>query len=59
MRNRRIEMQTRTTTTVGDIVFSCGPTVLIPGTCPTDVNRDGDTGINDFLALLGGWGACR
>ena len=37
----------------------CGPTVLIPGTCPTDINRDGDTGIQDFLTLLGGWGACR
>ncbi len=36
-----------------------GPTVLIAGTCPTDVDRDGDTGINDFLTLLGGWGACR
>lgn len=28
-------------------------------TCPTDVDRNGDTGINDFLTLLGGWGACR
>ena len=28
-------------------------------TCTTDINRDGDTGINDFLTLLGGWGACR
>ena len=36
-----------------------GPTVLLTGTCPTDVDRDGDTGINDFLTLLGGWGACR
>ncbi len=36
-----------------------GPTVLIPGTCTTDINRDGDTGIQDFLTLLGGWGACR
>ncbi len=35
------------------------PCVIIPGTCPTDVDRDGDTGINDFLTLLGGWGACR
>ncbi len=35
------------------------PCVIVPGSCPTDVNRDGDTGINDFLALLGGWGACR
>ena len=32
--------------------------LLLPGTCPTDINRDGDTGINDFLTLLGGWGAC-
>ncbi len=24
----------------------------------TDINRDGDTGITDFLTLLGGWGAC-
>ncbi len=37
----------------------CGPVVLLPGTCPTDINRDGDTGINDFLTLLGGWGACK
>ena len=37
----------------------CGPVVLIPGTCTTDINRDGDTGIQDFLALLGGWGACQ
>ncbi len=36
-----------------------GPTVLLTGTCPTDVDRDGDTGINDFLTLLSGWGACR
>ena len=28
-------------------------------TCPTDIDRDGDTGVNDFLTLLGGWGACR
>lgn len=32
--------------------------VLVTGTCPTDVDRSGDTGINDFLQLLGGWGAC-
>ncbi len=37
----------------------CGPAVLIPGTCPTDVDRNGDTGITDFLTLLGGWGPCR
>ena len=37
----------------------CGPVIMITGTCPTDINRDGDTGINDFLTLLGGWGACR
>ena len=24
-----------------------------------DTDRDGDTGIQDFLTLLGGWGACR
>ena len=34
-------------------------TVLLTGTCTTDINRDGDTGIQDFLALLGGWGACQ
>ena len=28
-------------------------------TARADINRDGDTGINDFLTLLGGWGACR
>ena len=33
--------------------------VILPGTCPTDINRDGDTGITDFLTLLGGWGACQ
>ena len=27
-------------------------------TCPTDIDRDGDTGIQDFLTLLGGWGEC-
>ena len=42
-----------------NITSSCGPVVIIPGTCPTDVDRNGDTGINDFLTLLGGWGACR
>ncbi len=35
------------------------PCVIIPGTCTTDIDRNGDTGINDFLTLLGGWGACR
>ena len=37
----------------------CGPTVVLQGTCPTDIDRDGDTGIIDFLTLLAGWGACR
>ena len=41
-------------------IGGCGsPVVLIPGTCPTDIDRDGDTGIKDFLTLLGGWGACN
>ena len=31
-------------------------TVLLTGTCTTDINRDGDIGIQDFLTLLGGWG---
>jgi hypothetical protein len=37
----------------------CGPVVIVTGTCTTDIDRNGDTGINDFLTLLGGWGACR
>ena len=36
----------------------CPPVPIVFGTCPTDINRDGDTGIQDFLTLLGGWGAC-
>ncbi len=39
--------------------FQCDPIILLVGSCPTDINRDGDTGINDFLTLLGGWGACK
>jgi len=35
------------------IAFAAG------GTCPSDVNNDGNVGINDFMTLLGGWGACR
>ncbi len=32
---------------------------LVPGkTTYADVDRNGDTGINDFLTLLGGWGPC-
>ena len=52
----------RFSTTVGslcDLIDSCGPNIIVTGTCPTDINRDGDTGIIDFLTLLGGWGACR
>ena len=37
---------------------TCGPVIIVPGTCTTDIDRDGDTGIQDFLTLLGGWGAC-
>ncbi len=40
-----------------DPSFTC-TVVILPGSCPTDVNRDGDTGINDFLSLLGAWGPC-
>ena len=47
------------TTQTCAIQSTCGPQTIISGTCPTDVDRDGDTGINDFLTLLGGWGACR
>ena len=43
---------------VGGEVALC-TLIIIPGTCPTDINRDGDTGIQDFLTLLGGWGACQ
>ena len=41
-----------------EIVSLC---VLIPapGICATDVNRDGMTGITDFLTLLEDWGPCR
>ncbi len=42
-----------------NVIDTCGPLVLIPGTCPTDIDRNGDTDIQDFLTLLGGWGACR
>ncbi len=42
--------------TVGTI---CAPIILIPGSCPTDINRDGDTGIQDFLTVLGLWGPCK
>ncbi len=44
-------------TNCGSPVEAC-TVVVLPGTCPSDVNRDGDTGIQDFLALLGGWGEC-
>ena len=37
----------------------CPPVTIVMGTCTTDINRDGDTGIQDFLTLLGGWGACQ
>ena len=37
----------------------CGAGVVVPGLCPTDIDRNGDTGIDDVLGLLGGSGACR
>ena len=43
----------------GSCVDVQGPCVMVPGTCPTDIDRNGDTGINDFLTLLGGWGECK
>ena len=46
-------------TTGCDVLTTCPPVVVVTGTCPTDINRDGDTGIQDFLTLLGGWGACQ
>jgi len=30
--------------------------IIVPGSYRSDI--DGDTGINDFLTLLGGWGPC-
>ena len=42
---------------VGTACNPATPCVIVPGSCPTDVNRDGDTGIQDFLTLLGGWAA--
>ena len=38
---------------------SCGPSVIIPGTCPADVDKTGDVGITDFLGVLAAWGPCR
>ncbi len=29
-----------------------------PGSCPADVDGDGEVGINDFLDLLAAWGPC-
>ncbi len=40
-------------TIVALLAFAAG------GTCPSDVNNDGTVGINDFLQLLGDWGACK
>ena len=46
-------MKTKSLVIVALLAFAAG------GTCPSDVNNDGTVGINDFLTLLGGWGACR
>ncbi len=32
---------------------------MVPtGSGPTDIDRDGTTGIVDFLAVISGWGEC-
>jgi len=35
-----------------------GPTTLIPGTCQSDITRDGEADVQDFLWLIGEWGPC-
>ena len=32
--------------------------LAVGGTCPSDINNDGNVGINDFLQLLADWGPC-
>lgn len=40
------------------ISFSCGPTVLISGSCAADVTRNGEVEVADLLDVLGQWGPC-
>ena len=44
-------MKTKTLIIVA-LAFAAG------GTCPSDVDNDGNVGINDFLQVLGDWGEC-
>ena len=37
---------------------SCGPTVIIPGTCPGDITHDGAVATADLLGVLETWGPC-
>ena len=37
----------------------CGTTVIIPGTCMADVDRNGDVATTDLLEVLGAWGPCE
>ena len=38
---------------------SCGaPFVVIPGSCPADVDHNGDVAVLDLLTVLDEWGAC-
>ncbi len=36
-----------------------GPTMLIPSSCPADVNRDRDVGVGDLLDVFAMWGQCE
>ena len=36
----------------------CGPVVLIPGSCPGDITRDGTVATADLLGVLETWGPC-
>lgn len=41
-----------------DIPINCGPTPVIPGSCPSDVTRNGEVEFDDMLSVLSDWGPC-
>ncbi len=41
---------------------SCGETLFgrccLPVSCPADISGDGQVGVTDLIAIIGGWGPC-
>ena len=42
-----------------EVLINCPPIQFLPGSCASDITRNGDVEFNDLLNVLSDWGPCE